>query len=399
MNRKNVLLIIVDQLIAKILKSYGGNVLKTPNLDKLASEGTIFTSAFTPTSLCSPARASIFTGKLPHNHGMLYNCTEAYYGRPDIDDSHKFLAEILREHGYECGYIGKWHIGTKKGPCECGFEGTRFPGYGLPNQFVKDYDEYLKERGHPGMESIEVRDIFGAVDIDRLNLPVDKSLKKLNLNIRDGELYYGVIDTKPEFTPSGYVANKTIDLLNKYKGKPFFITAAFWAPHHPAFPNPDFKDIHNPLDIVPWENFNDDLTGKPRIQKRYRDFFHRRLTGAGWDIWQKIIKYHYDFMSMIDYQIGLILDELTHLGLDKNTVVIFTSDHGDTLGCHGGQFDKGPYMYEETYQVPLIVRVPDITRGERNDALVMNMDIFSTVLDICGVSYEEKVDFKILAIN
>ena len=228
----NILLIVVDQVIRDTLALYGGAVCKTPCLDRIFRDGVIFDRAYTPISLCTPARASIFTGKLPHRHGLLYNATGHAYGRKDLADTETMLPTPLAKAGYRCGYAGKWHIGTAKGPREFGFEGTRYPGYGVPCCFVPDYDEFLKANGHPGMRAVRFYDALASDDTTEGHLPTNESP-------RDSFLYDGIVDLPSHLTEAGFVAQRTIDLLRECGGKPFFVTAAFWGPHHPALPSPE----------------------------------------------------------------------------------------------------------------------------------------------------------------
>ncbi|MFA7256000.1 MAG: sulfatase-like hydrolase/transferase [Kiritimatiellales bacterium] len=386
--RTNILLFMVDQVMVSTLRAYGGKLCQTPNLNRLAEEGLVFDRAYTTSSLCSPARASVFTGVLPHRHGILNNVTNASYGRPELSEEQPVLSQELNRAGYACGYYGKWHIGIEKGPVDYGFSGTAYPGYGLPSDFVAEYDDFLKRNGHAGLEYINVSKIKSGTPLNKVHLPFNHPD-----NPEIGcECYSGVIDVPSELSPSGYIAQESIEYLRKHKEDPFFLVSAFWGPHHPALPSPEFAGTHDPSLIPEWPNYNDDLSDKPRIQSRYVKNLHRTLDRDGWAGWQEIVAAHFDFMSMIDAQIGRVLDELAQLGLDKNTIVIFTSDHGDTLGCHGGQWDKGPYMYEETYRVPLIVRGPGIRAGRHNSSLVSNMDLFATVLDQAGVSVAGTTD-------
>ncbi|MBT7840686.1 MAG: sulfatase-like hydrolase/transferase [Lentisphaerae bacterium] len=366
----NVLLIMLDQVRVDAIGAYGSTICRTPNIDRIAAAGIRFDRAYTTISICSPARASLFFGLLSHRHGMLYNTTAALYGRLDLADNATLLPEHLEAAGCQCGYAGKWHI-DHQGPLGHGFTGTRCHGFGLPG-YVKEYDEWLQAQGHPGQRSVRVQD-YSTPDG-----PVDTTMPT-------PYGFDGIIDLPTELTPAGFVAARTIDLLQEMRESPFLITASFWGPHHPALPNAEFADTYSPDDIPPWPNFTDDLEGKPRIQQRYRDCINPNFSKSNWKTWSKTIARHYDFLTMIDTQIGRILDELRSLGLDRNTVVIFTSDHGDTLGCHGGQFDKGPYMFEETYRVPLIMRFPDrASAGTATQSLATNMDLFATILDLAG---------------
>jgi len=381
--RPNILLIILDQVRRDAIGCYGSKICRTPNIDSIAAEGVRFTRAYTSISLCSPARASMFSGLLPHRHGMLYNVTRASYGRQDLLPDVKLLSEYLTDAGYRCGYAGKWHI-DRKGPRGHGFAGTECAGYGLPG-FVPEYDEWLKAKGHAGQRSVRVTDYTTPTGVIECHLPTPYG-------------FDGIIHLPVELTPSGFVASRTIDLLEQFKGEPFFIAASFWGPHHPALPTVEYEGIYPADAIPPWHNFHDDLSGKPNIQKRYAKCLNKWFTDKPWSVWAKTVARHFAFLTMIDSQIGRILEKLRGLGLDDRTIIIFTSDHGDTLGSHGGQFDKGPYMYEETYAVPLLIRFPDGSgAGEEVRSLVCNMDIFATILDLAGVPQPEGIDAISLA--
>lgn len=374
----NILLIIVDQVICDTLRFYGGSVCLTPHLDILADRSVKFSSAYTTTSLCSPARASIFSGKWPHKHGMLFNVTENVYGRENLFQETELLGTTLSKAGHQCGYAGKWHIDAH-GPAAHGFSGTQISGFGLPGA-VPEYDSWLREHGINGQEAVGISDYHSS----------DGTRAKTTMPPQYG--YDGIIELTPELTPSGFVAAKTIELLDSMHDEPFFITAAFWGPHHPALPTRDFLSMYDGVDISPWNNYDDDLSEKPEIHRRYRDNLNQGLDGNNWEAWKETVRRHFAFMTMIDWQIGRILDRVRELGIDDNTMIIFTSDHGDTLGCHGGQFDKGPYMYEETYKVPLLIHFPCQTKSLTASSPVMNMDIYATILDCANQSVPPGVD-------
>lgn len=378
--KPNILLILVDQVRRDSVGCYGSRICRTPFIDQIAANGLRFDSAYTSISLCSPARASIFTGLYPHQHGMLFNTTSSLFGRSILAPDTKLINYYLGRAGYKCGYAGKWHI-SEKGPAEYDFKGTTFPGFGLPNEFVEDYDQFLKSQGHAGMRSINVRDYSTPMGSLDLRLPLQFG-------------YDGIIQVPAELTPSGFVASKTIELLEEMEEGPFFITSSFWGPHHPGLPSEEYAKLYSSEDIPPWPNFEDDLSDKPHIQSRYRRCLNKFFSNTTWSTWAKTISRHYAFLTMIDSQIGRILDSLERLKLDRKTIVIFTSDHGDTLGCHGGQFDKGPYMYEETYLVPLLMQFPDNyvkkeIKGKLVSSLISNMDIFPTILDFAGIGIPE----------
>jgi len=378
----------VDQVIASTLQVYGGNC-RTPNLVRLAEKGVVFNNAYTTVPLCTPARGSVFTGLYPHKHGLLYNSTHAAYGRPELTNAETMISTPLRRKNYKCCYIGKWHIGENMGPRDYGFEGTSFAGYGLPSNYVEDYDVFLKENGHPGLREVVARDVIASIDMPSVKFPLGEY--PLPEEVRGSEIYGGVVDLPSDLTPAGFVAKRTMEKIEEHKDDSFFLTAAFWGPHHPAFPSSEFAGLHKAEEIKEWGNFRDDLEDKPAIQKRYTDSLHKRFNRESWPLWQKVIALHFDFMSMIDAQIGRILDSLEAHGIQDETMIIFTSDHGDSLGCHGGIWDKGPYAYDEVCKVPMIASGPDIAPRASN-ALISNMDIYSTILEFCGTDIPANVD-------
>ena len=365
-NMPNVLFICVDQLRYDTLGCNGNQICQTPHLDKLAAEGVRFTRAYTPCSLCSPARASIFTGRYAFSHGMGTNCDLYHSLAAELTHPEMLLHTKLLDAGYRCGFQGKWHVGTKLGPCDYGFEGMNLGGYG---NIRKDagYIEYLASN----------------------SLTVDSVKQPIYTNPNNQTLCAGIWGGSTQSTPAYYLTEKTIEMLGDYSqtDQPFFLTCQFWGPHMPCLPTPEYYGRHDRADIKPWPNFRDDFTNKPDRLKRERRDFYRALP-ENWDGWQEIVGCYYDFMTMIDDQIGRILQKLDELQLSQNTVVIFTTDHGDMTGSHGGLFDKG-FMYEEAHHIPLIFRYPDhISANISNDELVMNMDIMPTVFDLAGIPHD-----------
>ena len=360
--RPNILWIGVDQLRADTLSSYGNTVCQTPNLDNLARRGTRFTNAHSPSSLCTPARGSMFTGRYAFCHGMGTNCDMYHSLAREMPDPSLFLHYRLRDAGYRLGYVGKWHVGTDKGPAHYGFEGMSLPGYG--NIRADDgYSDYLARHG--------------------LNYHIDGTLFG---NAGNKTLLAGLWNGPVESTPAHYLANYTTSLIDSLseRGEPFFITTQFWAPHMPHLPSREYYQTHDRSAIEPWRNFDDALTGKPEYIRRQREDFYR-TPPEGWEQWRELVGLYYDATAMVDAEIGRIVSHLEKTGLADNTVIIFTSDHGDMTGSHAGSLDKG-FMYEEAHRVPLMFCWPGaVPEGRVSDELVSNMDIFPTLLDLTGV--------------
>jgi arylsulfatase A-like enzyme len=368
-NKPNILWIGVDQMRADALLD---PAVQTPNLDRLREQSILFQNAYSPSSLCTPSRGSMFTGLFAFKHGMGTNCDMYHALARELPKPEQLLHSRLREMGYRTGFTGKWHVGTELGPGDYGFEGMSVPGYGDLRQ-DEGYQQYLSEN----------------------NLSYGPVLNPHFANPKQQTLQAGTWNGPLESTTTYYLVNYSLDLLGDFAqtfnrdGRPFFLTCQFWAPHGPALPSPEFVGIHERDAISQPENWPDNYLGKPRRYHRLVNSFFSKLPQT-WAGWQEIIGLSRDYTTMVDGQIGRLLDRLDELGLVEDTLVIFTSDHGDMQGNHGLQ-DKG-YMYQEAHQVPLLVRLPGQKISGQRNQLVYNMDIFPTILDLLGVNTDAELD-------
>lgn len=371
-SQPNVLVIMTDQHRVDAVSSLAGTVCRTPNIDRLAKGGISFTQAYSICALCTPARASMYTGMYPHNHRMIRN-SEDRFCKTEFDEDDRLLSADLVESGYRCDFIGKWHCGIKRLPTDFGFHGMDVPGYGKCTQ-AAEYQRYLTDNG---LEQGEV--------------------------IYDGGGWHGniglcgTLQGPVEASVPYFLAEETIQQLknNAAGDEPFVMFSNFWGPHAPYFPVEPFASMYDPKDIETWGNFEETFEGKPNAHKRYRDAFigpeGRLRTWEECSLWAAR---YYGFATMIDVQIGRILDELDDLGLAENTTVIFTTDHGDLLGAHGGMHDKASIMCQETYHIPFMVRPPGVSVGREVEVPITNMDLYSTILDIAGVPLSDAVDSR-----
>ncbi len=358
--KMNFLFIGVDQLRFDTLGVNGNDICKTPHLDKLAREGINYNRAYTTAPLCTPARASMFTGLYAFTHGMGTNCDMYHALSKELNNPEQLLHYKFLESGYKCGYVGKWHVGTDKGPCDFGFEGQNVPGYGNC-RFEEEFKTYLIEN-----------DLEYSIESPIYHNPNEKTLTA------------GIWNGTEASTTDYYLASRTMDMMKAYTDseEAFLLTCQFWGPHGPHFPPTSYQGITDRSKIEPWINFEDDLEGKPGFVKRHlRDFY--RKPPKNWDEWKELIGLYYDYTTFIDAQIGRIIDYLDELGIRDNTTIIFTTDHGDMKGVHGGLIDKG-FLYEEAMHIPFIVSHPEFKTGEVRDQFVSNMDILPTFMDIMG---------------
>ncbi len=369
----NILWIGVDQMRADSLTN---KKCQTPYLDQLAEKSVSFRRAYSPSSLCTPSRGSMFTGLFAFNHGMGTNCDMYHALAKELPDPGQLLHTRLLAAGYRCGYTGKWHVGTELGPADYGFEGMSVPGYGDLRQDA-GFQQYL-------------------TDNDLSYGPVKNPIYA---NHDQQTLIAGEWDGPLESTPTYYLTNYTLDLLDDFaqtyqdEGQPFFLTCQYWAPHGPNLPSLEYVGRHDPAAIPAPGNYPDDYAGKPRRLTRFVNSFFQNLP-ASWAAWQQVAGLAYDFTTLVDEQIGRLLTRLEELGLADNTIVAFTSDHGDMMGSHGLQ-DKG-FMYEEAHRVPLLVYVPGEKGGFVRDELVYNMDIMPTLFDLIELDLDTEVDAQSL---
>ncbi len=378
MPKPNVLFIFTDQHALQAMGCYRDTPCQTPNLDALAARGARFENAYTACPLCLPTRASIMTGHYPHRHGLTCNSDNTgnvAASLHELSDRPALLSRRLGEAGSRCGYSGKWHIGTDGGklydqtteaalPKHFGFEGQNFAGHGSGGWHYPEYREYLAKHG--------------------LELELDRN--------PNGTRACAVTKGPEEVHVSHYITDHTLALIDQYAAgaEPFFIWHNFWGPHVPCFAPQRFVDMYRNLKVPPPPNHAD-----PHCEERIAWQVRRHAEELNWDPWEVMTRYYYAFTTFIDYQIGRMLQHLETRGVADNTIVIFSADHGDYMGCHGGLEDKGWGHYEEIQRVPMIVHVPPALRGSIGvaDGTVFGefaglTDIYPTILDAAGVEQE-----------
>ena len=364
----NVLLLMTDQHRVDTLGCYGNDVCQTPALDALAESGTRFDRAFTPTAICTPARATLLTGQLPFRHALLANYERNVGYREELDDSHVPFTRDLHAAGYQLGHVGKWHVGKRRGPEAAGFEGEHYPGWGNPVQHP-DYLRYLEANGLPrfGLRT-EVRGTFP--------------------NGEPGNLLAGVLDQPVEATFEYFLAERTIERLRHYardvhaEGRPFFLGCHWFGPHLPYCIPQEYYDRYDPARVELPVSMEETFRDKPRVQAHYSA--HWTFDSFSADDWRKLIAAYWGYVSLIDEQVGRVLAAVDELGLRDITTVVFTADHGEFTGSHR-LHDKGPAMYDDIYRIPLLVRMPGAPGGRVDDAFVTLTDLTPTFLDLAGI--------------
>ncbi|MBG0776736.1 MAG: choline-sulfatase [Desulfovibrionaceae bacterium] len=341
--KPNVLLIQVDQMTAKVLPSYGHEVVKAPNITRLAEEGVVFENAYCNFPLCAPSRMSMLSGRFANSIGVWDNATEALSSTPT-------LMHYLRGMGYCTALCGKMHF---VGPDQLhGYE-QRLTTDIYPSNYAwaPDWEKGLGDRP----TGINLSGITQA----------GTCLRSLQIDYDDEVEYFGV--------------RKIFDLA-RYEERPFFLTISFTQPHSPFVTRPEYWDLYEHDDI--------DLPTVPAMAEEDMDEMSRWIYHAHAgdldtpteDQIKNARHAYYGMVSTLDEKVGNILQALKDCGLYENTAIIFTSDHGDMLGERGQWYKQ--LFYEWSARVPYIFHWPGTFKPGRIARNVSLVDLAPTVLDI-----------------
>ena len=382
----NIVWLLSDHFAYKQYADLPGPKPYTPTLNRIASEGAFFNNAYTVCPLCGPARASMLTGRYPHNHGIIQN--DGNCGAPvDFEPDIRLFSHYLNRAGYRCGYFGKWHCGHVRTALDYGFEGWTLPDYGFP--YNKDiYRDYLR-KNKLREPVVELEYEFGSrKPFGRINLCEEpNAFAHMNCS--------GVLLSQAEAHESFFVTYLACKWLEQRSEnlQPFLLRVDVWGPHQPYFVAAPFKDSIDPAKIPEYPSFNRSLDDRPAHHRDFGKHCCDKRVLSEWSDWRKVAARCYEHISLVDNALGSVLETLDRCGLYENTIVIYTTDHGDILASNGGLFDKGSMMVEETMRIPMAVRWPGrIKPGFKSSALVTNMDIVATVLDAAGAEMPPGLD-------
>ncbi len=397
----NVIVITTDQQRLDSLNFMGSSFIKTPNLNRLADEGVSFSRAYCTNPVCTPARASIFSGLQVSRHG-------AWNVGTKISEDTPMLGHHLGKIGYRTHYVGKAHF-QPFGSTESkeslrnwnnGEQYTNGPYYGFETvELASGHTTY-------GMTGS-----YGDWILDNINNDKEKfdSFKETN-HRTEGNFQAKAIDTKlpSKYQNSVWTAERACDFLKKQdQEQPFLLGIGFQDPHHPHAVPEDYENRVDP-DEVPLPDYQEgELDDKPPHFKLARkgeiqssDFVgeHRVAGVGGGEGYENISDkeaslgraYYYTLIQLIDQEIGKILDCLEEKNLSDNTIVVFTTDHGELLGDHG-LWLKGPFLYEELINIPMIIKWPQgFSSGLKTDALFSAADLVPTIMSSIGQSINKK---------
>lgn len=395
--KPNVLFIICDALRQDDLGCYGNTIVKTPNIDKLAQRGVRFTNYFCANAICMPNRASLLTGMYPNTHGARSNGM--------IMDEHlPTLTNTLKKRGWHTAAIGKIHHQFWMGSTSRKYKSAE----DIASWVMNPEQQRLYPVGdnfplpYYGYEEVEVVSGNGIVCsghytkwLENKNPQVSEEVKERCYDFRQlFDFYSAPIDE--EYNSSTYITERTIAFLdrvgkNEYGDKPFYLHCSFNDPHYPIYPPDRLQEKYKPDDVPLPKSFNEQK--KIKNHKYLNEFLYTNpdaffkkalLKEASEEDVKKLKALTYASIAYIDECVGKILNHLEEIGLSDNTIVIFTSDHGDLMGDHGLLF-KGPCPFDGIMKIPLIWSNPEGGYEIVCDSLISSVDYTPTLLNLLKV--------------
>jgi arylsulfatase len=362
MRPPNLLFIFTDEQRYDTMAAYGNHRIETPNLDRLASESVVFERAYVTQSVCTPSRSSIMTGLYPHSNGCLEN-------NIPLPDEISCLPEMIAPGTYTTAYHGKWHLGDEIF-CQHGFGEWR----SIEDNYARYYSE--------GRDR-DVRSTYHQWLIENRFEP------------RNGTIFgRGEAARLPEaYGKPAYLAREASRFVRQHAHRPFVLFVNFLEPHMPFFGPRD--EQYDPASVALPPNFEarpgQDQPLKTRLFERaYLARGHSGLSLKTEADWRRMVANYWGLCSLVDTHVGTILDTLADCGLGENTIVVYTSDHGDMMGSH--RLIAKCVAFEEAIRVPLLVRLPGQHAGARVETPVSQIDLVPTLLDLMGQPVPEGLE-------
>lgn len=353
--KPNLLFIWTDEQRADTLAVNGNRTFHIPALNRLAAESVSFSRCYDTQPVCTPARGSVMTGLWPHTAGTTTNNVALPATTPT-------MPELLADSSYRTGYMGKWHLGDEIF-AQHGFETwvsiedayNKYYSASRDKNKRSDYQQFLVQLGYKPKDNDQFsRSIVGKVPIDH---------------------------TKP-----GFLASEASNFISKHRQEPWMLYVNFLEPHMP-FTGP-YNDLHTAEEAPLPKNYpHQPMEREPEVYQRAREKFredgfegHDLSTRQGWE---EINRNYAGLCTLVDHAVNRILWALESSGQAGNTIVVFTSDHGDMMGSHS-LLTKN-VMYEEAVRIPLLVRVPfQAQKPHRIELPVSHIDLVPTLLDLMG---------------
>ncbi len=365
MSKPNLLFILTDQQRADSLACYGNNHVQVPNLNRLADESFVFADAYVSQPVCSPARATLLTGTYPHT-ARVPACNIR------LPEDLPTIAELV-DDDYECAWLGKWHLGNEifaqRGfDTWVGTEDSYRAHYASPERLghLSDYHHFLLDQG----------------------LEPDRELLGERVFSRHFEA------SLPEpLTKAAFLGERTADFIRAQgeRDRPFVAFVSYLEPHPPH--TGPLNDLYDPATVPVGPNFRKKPAANAALLNRVMAAYYMESEEYGFDLrteagWRGVRARYWGNVSLVDRSVGKILTALEESGQADNTIVVFTSDHGEMVGDHGilGKC----VMYEESVRVPLLIRDPRRGRTQtRIPGNVSHIDLLPTLLDLMDQTIPE----------
>ena len=382
---RNILFIMCDQLRADYLGCAAHPTLHTPNLDQLAKKGVRFTRAYAQAAICGPSRMSFYTGRYMMSHGVVFNSMP-------LSLEHLTLGDYLRPYGLQVSLVGKTHFGADQAGMarlgldpnsvvgkrlrQCGFDPYERDDGLHPTQSVNPqlpYNHYLNQMGYPGKNPWH--DYANSAQGPQGEILSGWYLRNSSLPARVQE----------EHSESPYMTNRAIEYITEQGETPWCLHLSYIKPHWPYMAPAPYHNMYDPA-ALPLPNTNDSEARNPHpVYQAFRNeqasvTFRQEATRRA------VIPTYMGLISQIDHHLGRLFHVLEAQGRMQDTLIVFTSDHGDYLGDHG--LGEKQLLHEESVRLPLIIYDPrvaaDGTRGMQNSALVESIDLLPTFIEAVG---------------
>lgn len=341
----NIVLIVTDSQGINLLGAYGQKGLHTENIDRLSQESVVFETAYGVCPLCTPARSGLFSGMYPSRNGAWANSMA-------LASNVVHMGRRFQDAGYDTAYVGKWHLDGHD------YFGTGEAPAGWDDRWWYDGKNYVD----------------------------DLSEDELALWRTGGPEAWREAGISAEFTWANRISQRVIDFLREERESPFLVVASYDEPHHPFCCPPEYLDMFEDAHYDVGPAFHDQLQDKPSHQRLLSEAQHqahtRKTKADGYFVNSPYLACN----AYVDDEIGRVLAAVDRCA-PSNTLVVFTSDHGDYMGAHKMQ-TKGFTMYEEATHVPLMVRMPEGSADSpprRCRTPVTHVDILPTLLDFAGL--------------
>ncbi len=366
MRRPNILILHTDQQRGDALRAAGNPDIRTPSLDRLAAEGVNYLRHYVQSPVSMPSRASFLTGQ----YGSTLGCTDN--GIPVPIDA-PTLPRLLKPYGYTSALVGKLHFQ----PHACRDHREAHPDYGFDHLELSDepgcyedaYRAWVRRQAPEHLDAVSVG-LPPATNIWQRTMHVDDGIRHPEERFPKRPVPF---EAPSELTHTAFVAEQTIEFLRRHKARePFFMFSGFYSPHDPWVVPQEFLDLYDPKTLAVPE-FPPEMDAK-----RGEAFSDEVLRGAR--------QGYYAMVSEVDHHVGRVLAELEALGLAQETIVVFTSDHGDWLGEHL-RWGKGYPGHDCITRTPLLVRWPAglEARGVEVENIVEALDVLPALLEWSGI--------------